>query len=415
MKRVAIIGGGLTGLTMAKLLEPHDVEVVVLESSPHIGGLCKTKMINGVPIDIGGGHIFNSKYPEVRDWVFALMPASRWNKFIRNPTIMIGEELIPYPFELNFRYLGKEQSRVILADMIEQVKQNATPNNLAEYFSFKYGETASKMYFHPYNNKIWGNPRMSGFSWIDPSKTPTTNIDEIINAYVDGDGKNETMSHHHFYYPNSSMSGISSFIDKLRTSNVLSQVIVREINFAGGVYEIRGTGLFLKAPFDIVINTAPLDDLLESLKIRIADDLRTSKVSVLVCETDFFRENPDTSWVYVPDPKFPFHRIANPAYCIDRARGLATIETTTPPDSQTDKFKFGGHNFRIIHRFHNDNSYPIEPLGGRDSIDRIVSLLECGNIFSIGRWGRHKYLNMDLCIYDAMQTRNKLVERGLIA
>ena len=53
--RVGILGGGLTGLTLANLLRRHDVEVLEAYSRP--GGLCRSFEWQGFRGDFGQGDV----------------------------------------------------------------------------------------------------------------------------------------------------------------------------------------------------------------------------------------------------------------------------------------------------------------------------------------------------------------------
>jgi len=55
--KTAILGGGLSGLTLARLLYEKGEDVVVLEAEPAIGGLCRSKSEQGFAFDCGGSHI----------------------------------------------------------------------------------------------------------------------------------------------------------------------------------------------------------------------------------------------------------------------------------------------------------------------------------------------------------------------
>ena len=65
-----IIGGGLTGLSLASLLQ-EDQEI--LEKSPEAGGLCRSIQEEGFTFDYGGSHIIFSKDEEVLRFILDLL------------------------------------------------------------------------------------------------------------------------------------------------------------------------------------------------------------------------------------------------------------------------------------------------------------------------------------------------------
>ena len=82
MKRVLIFGAGVTGLSIAKLLHPHDGDVAY---------------------HLVGGHCFNSKYPEVMDFVFQQLPQDNWHKIQRISRINFGDYEVNYPIEFSMK------------------------------------------------------------------------------------------------------------------------------------------------------------------------------------------------------------------------------------------------------------------------------------------------------------------------
>ena len=58
MKRIAIIGGGISGLSAAFALEKHRMagaalEYVLFESSPRLGGVLVTERVDGCLVEAG--------------------------------------------------------------------------------------------------------------------------------------------------------------------------------------------------------------------------------------------------------------------------------------------------------------------------------------------------------------------------
>jgi oxygen-dependent protoporphyrinogen oxidase len=61
MKPVAIVGGGITGLTAAYTLHKHDIPFVLYEASPRLGGLLLTERLHGVTIEGGADSWITAK------------------------------------------------------------------------------------------------------------------------------------------------------------------------------------------------------------------------------------------------------------------------------------------------------------------------------------------------------------------
>ncbi|HMI34128.1 MAG TPA: FAD-dependent oxidoreductase, partial [Propionibacteriaceae bacterium] len=63
MIRVAVVGGGITGLSAARLLALQGVDVVVLEAGNRWGGKLAPVVMNGVRLD-GGAESILARRPE---------------------------------------------------------------------------------------------------------------------------------------------------------------------------------------------------------------------------------------------------------------------------------------------------------------------------------------------------------------
>jgi len=69
-----ILGAGAAGLTFASVLKKQGVtDFLVLEKETEAGGLCRSRMVDGSELDIGGGHFLDVRRPEVVDFIFEYM------------------------------------------------------------------------------------------------------------------------------------------------------------------------------------------------------------------------------------------------------------------------------------------------------------------------------------------------------
>jgi protoporphyrinogen oxidase len=90
-------------------------DIVVVEKQSVSGGLCRSEMIDGAPIDIGGGHFLDLKRKEVLDFVFRFMPREEWAVFDRVSKIRIRETEIDHPLEANLWQLPTARVRQLNA------------------------------------------------------------------------------------------------------------------------------------------------------------------------------------------------------------------------------------------------------------------------------------------------------------
>jgi oxygen-dependent protoporphyrinogen oxidase len=71
MTRVAVVGGGISGLAAAHALTADGLDVIVIESSQVVGGKLRTSEVAGVPVD-EGAEMFLQRVPEALDVVATL-------------------------------------------------------------------------------------------------------------------------------------------------------------------------------------------------------------------------------------------------------------------------------------------------------------------------------------------------------
>ena len=109
MKTIAIIGAGVSGLTVAhQLKDRYKVKVFEKESTP--GGLIRCKRVDGNLYHLCGGHVFNSKRQDVLDWFWSKF--DREEEFVktdRNSVVFMDDGThIPYPVENHIYLFDKE-------------------------------------------------------------------------------------------------------------------------------------------------------------------------------------------------------------------------------------------------------------------------------------------------------------------
>jgi protoporphyrinogen/coproporphyrinogen III oxidase len=109
MKRIAIVGGGISGLSAAFALEEQrragmPVEYVVFESSPRLGGVLLTERVHGCLIE-GGPDSFLTEKPWAAELCRQIGLGEQLigsNDALRKTYIVIGGRLVPIPDGLMF-------------------------------------------------------------------------------------------------------------------------------------------------------------------------------------------------------------------------------------------------------------------------------------------------------------------------
>ncbi len=116
--KTAILGGGLSGLTLARLLKEQGEEVVVLEAEQEYGGLCRSKTDQGFTFDTGGSHIIFSRDDEVLAFMRRMI-AGNEQRNNRTTKIFYKQQFLKYPFENGLSDLPPEDRFLCINEFIK--------------------------------------------------------------------------------------------------------------------------------------------------------------------------------------------------------------------------------------------------------------------------------------------------------
>ena len=396
----AIIGAGVSGLAAGKLLHgKHDV--TIFESTDSIGGIAKTKNVEGNSYHVTGGHCFNSKFQDVLNFVFSIYPESKWNKIERKARIFFKDKFVSYPIEFALKEINEFDPDLvykIIEDLFVE-KDEKEPNNLEEWFISKFGNTLASQYFIPYNKKIWGKePADMSYGWVE-DKLPIPNKKEIINGlFVNAKDK---MPHSFFYYPKTNNQ--FDFIKALSSDlNIRFNCIVTNIQAIDGSWLINN-----KEVFDAVISTVPLNILpslihaVPSEVLAASSRLRYNKVTTMLWES----KPTENTWTYFPSDNTIFHRhihIGN--FFLPRTNHIITevVGNISEADMVKEGLKFK-HLIRPLAYHVSDHAYVVYDENYSHARKVIMNYLEGINLNTLGRFGEWEYYNMDVCIKSAIQ------------
>ncbi len=152
-----IVGSGLSGATMARLLLDAGKSVLVIEKRDHVGGNIYTEDVSGIPVHVYGPHIFHTD--DERAWKFFNDYADVY-PFVNSPLAYYKGKYYHMPFNMNtFHELwGVNTAEEAKAKIAEEVaKENiGEPKNLEEQALSMVGRSIYETLIKGYTEKQWG-------------------------------------------------------------------------------------------------------------------------------------------------------------------------------------------------------------------------------------------------------------------
>lgn len=408
-----VIGGGISGLAAANLLQDKGYDVTLFEKESRPGGLIKCDLIDGCLFHRTGGHVFNTKRRDVMDWFWQHFDCeTEFTKALRNSSVVIpGMDNVPYPIE-NYMYCFDDNiQRSFIADLLTVVKyQDEQPKNFEEFLRNRFGETLYHLYFQPYNYKIWRRDLAQvPLSWL-AGKLPMPTVEEMIYNNMNHMEEHQFV-HSSFYYPK---RGGSQFLaDRLSQNlDIVYNMDITSITRHGKKWNVNGVeadcvifcGNIKQLP--LLLNNA-VDILSYGADIEALESHGTTSV---FCEID---KNP-YSWMYMPSDKYESHRIIctgnfSPTNnAPDRMTG--TIEFTdyiSKEDIFDNLSRMPYHPRYLIHHYE-QTTYPIQKDNTREMIHSLKNTLAPQGLYLLGRFSEWEYYNMDVAIGAAIDLIQKI-------
>ena len=162
-----IVGSGMYGASLARLLTDRGCRVLVVEKREHIAGNVYTEFIDGICVHVYGPHIFHTDNESVWNFVNRF---ARFNEFINQPCANYHGELYSLPFNMNtFREMwgvtDPDEARAIIYEQIiaagfggseESEEASRQPANLEEQAISLVGTDIYNKLIKGYTEKQWG-------------------------------------------------------------------------------------------------------------------------------------------------------------------------------------------------------------------------------------------------------------------
>ena len=426
MKSIAIIGGGISGLSVAQMLSSR-YDVTVFEKEAQCGGLIKCRRINGSLFHVCGGHVFNSKRQDVLDWCWSRFDRdNEFDKTDRNSCVFMdknGTSLehldIPYPIENHMYLFDREIQNSFYQDLdeidcVKGVNAKFTDyKSFGEFLRWRFGKTLYNLYFQPYNEKVWRrNLTTVPMSWME-GKLPMPTTQEMRDNNANK-VEEKAFVHSTFWYEKK--GGSQHIADRLAEGlDICYNSEIENAKFVDGKWLVAGE-LYDKVVF--CGNIKDMVNMIEGIDVfeykEPISKLEYHGTTAVFCEID---KNP-YSWVYMPSRLHESHRIictgnfaaSNNAAELDKNRITATVEFTDEISKENiieNIKRIPLHPKYITHQY-NKYTYPIQDMNTRNMIKSLKAKLEPYGFYFTGRFADWEYYNMDVAIGAAMKVSKKM-------
>jgi protoporphyrinogen oxidase len=425
--KIAVLGGGLSGLTLAYLMKRNGLDLDILEKEEECGGLMRTLRTKEFTFDYGGSHIIFSRNKEMLQFMLSLLGENKVKRR-RNTKVLYKGRFVKYPFENGLADLPRQENFECLYHFVQNLikieKGNVEkPRNLREWCFYTFGKGIAEKYLMPYNEKIWKYPpQKMGLEWVE--RIPSPPIEDVIKSSL-GIATEGYTHQLYFYYPRN--GGIHALIRSLEQKIqhcINTRFEVKEIGKEGNSWVISNGRK--KKSYDKIISTIPVQELTKAInpprKVQdAAQNLKYNSIISVLIGLDRKRIN-RFSWLYIPDRKCLAHRVSFPSNfspnVVPRAKSSLLAEITCDVGGKTWNTKkkeiidvtIGDlHRMKIIRESdvcfadvrRTEFAYVINDLGYGKNLKILRDYFRRIGIDLVGRFAEFKYLNMDDCIRSA--------------
>lgn len=398
-----ILGAGPAGLAFANRLKRQgESSFIVIEKESEAGGLCRSKLVDGFPFDIGGGHFLDIKRPEVNKFLFSFMPEDEWNIYERDSKIYIHNEYINSPFESNIWQMEIEKQIAYLKDIAIAGCNlgNPIPEKFIDWIYWKLGNKIAEDYMLPYNKKMFSEELNElGTYWLD--KLPNVSFEETLLSCLVHKAYGTQPGHAQFYYPKKYGYGELW----LRMASEIKEHIIYNAAVSCIDFKLKEVKTISNDTFqaDIIINTIPWIEFNEMKNIPIEIKSAIKKLKYNSIETRYFADNINTNaqWIYYPDLELPYHRILVRHNFCHGSRGYWT-ETRMERTSMFQTVK----SFSYLNQY----AYPLNTIEKPKIMSDLLNWAVKYDVYGLGRWGEHQHYNSDVTVEKAINLADKFLK-----
>ncbi|WP_171864320.1 UDP-galactopyranose mutase [Enterobacter cloacae] len=363
---VAIVGAGISGAVIARLLAEQGISSVVFDKRSHIAGNCHSERDpqTNVMLHVYGPHIFHTDDKEVWDFVNAyseFMPYTNRVKAVYKGNVY----LLPVNLRTINQFFNKtlrpDEARAFIESKAD--KSIVDPQNFEEQAISMIGRELYEAFFKGYTRKQWG---------VEPTELPASILKRLPLRF------NYNDNYFNHQYQGMPKEGYTEMVAKILDHELI---------------EVRTDTEFSAAEstaYEHVFWSGALDGYFNFSEGRLG--YRTLDFEKFSAEGDY----QGTAVINYCEEDVPYTRITEHKHFSP----WESHENTTC--------------YREFSRFCTENDvpyYPIRMVKEKELLNRYLDkAMALRNTTFVGRLGTYRYLDMDVTIREAIDVANKYLE-----
>jgi protoporphyrinogen oxidase len=329
---LVVLGGGITGLSLADAASARGRSVAVLEAQGVFGGLVRSVRLGGHVFDTGPHGIYCPDQPTF-DWFQGLLGDDLRPMERRSYTLFRGRRVV-YPLTVKGALQAVtplEAARVAVEAGLFRAFRGAPPGDASfeDWAIHSFGPTIYRLFFRSYTEKVWGLPCSElSAAWVSVHLPANSLLQVLYDRLRDKDLPIGFVSRFHY-----AAHGSGDLVDRLVARLQARPGVTLRHGARVARVARRGEGWRVsladaeewEAPR--VVSTIPAGALVplldppadESLRSAAAG-LRFRSLVLVLLVVDAPRVS-DANWLYVPDPGLGVCRISEFKNMIPSMRG----------------------------------------------------------------------------------------------
>jgi len=160
--KILIIGAGLSGCSLGRLLTDKGHEVSIIEKKNFIGGLCITRVDkDGIKFEPFGARTFHTKNEKIKKFITRF---DEFNGYTHRKGMIINGKTLPFP--MSKQALDQFEEKEKIQEELDNRPKEIDKTNFETACISIFGKTLYSYFVENYTTKMWGmDPKCLTAEW----------------------------------------------------------------------------------------------------------------------------------------------------------------------------------------------------------------------------------------------------------